>query len=483
MKLLALFLVLWGCVKPTVEPPPGQTVFILPANAPPPLGSVPRPGFVTLDRLEDTMVLDLQNLGSRQEREDARYLIACDRVNQGLPVDEYEQGINIAMNRLSDERFLSNVTPIGQSRCIYRISLDDYTLTNQDWLLIERATLLDVVPDTNRNQTLQALTQTLKPYIFGVETLAMYEGDEVADRGGQVYYSLTNQALLTVDFLAQEGINLQREVDDENVLFIGGSQSQIALGKTRLLQVIESDNGFCMGTFDFVLGGDDLFTNPFSLELAQAGGVLRSNKILQFDAQEWICSLDNGLFGKWRLNNNVGGGGGSAEVEAPTAIVVNVSNAAVDAAIRIGDCNQCHYTQVAIPFADQIANHLRSNSAFNADEKQLGSIFFRQDKVSAVINEINTRNLRALQDMGVTAAQDPLTQVVWKPFRAEMNAAQVAGFTFLTTENFIQLLRGTDLSSQVFGNLLNGGTVSLATLSVNFPTLVAELGIFKDNEL
>lgn len=479
LKLLTLILCLGGCIKPTVEPPAGQTVYLLPTAQPPPLGEVPRPGFVTLSRLEDTMVLDLQNLGSRQERENTRYLIGCDRANQDLPVDIFEQGINLAMNRLSDERFISNVVPIGSNGCIFRITLDDYTLSYLDWKLIELNTLLHVVPDTNRNQTLQALAQTLKPYIWAVETLMMYEADEVADRGGDIYYTLTGQADLTEDFLAQEGIVLQDAVDDEEVLFAGFSQSGIALRKTRLVQVVKSDSGFCMGTFDTVLGGDDLFTNPFSLELAQAGGILRSNKILKFDAQEWICSLNNGLFGKYRLNN----ANGNAEVEAPTSIVVNVNNAAVDAAIRIGDCNECHYTQVAIPISDQIAPHLRGNSAFDADEKLLGDVFFRPDRIAAVINDINIRNARTMRDMGITSPVDPLTQVVWKPFRNEMNAAQVAGFTFLTTETFLERLRGTDQSSQVFGNLLNGGTVSLATLSGNYVVLVAELGIFKDNEL
>ena len=366
----------------------------------------------------------------------------------------------------------------GRPSVFFRINLEDYSLTQSEWRLIEQATLLDFVSQTTRNQTLQFLTQTRKPYIFAVDTIAMYEGDEVADRAGQVYYNLVDQPNNTQEFLLTQGINLQDEVDEERAVFSGFSQSQIALGKTRLIVVTESDNGYCMGTFDTALGGDDLFENPFNLEVTQAGGVLQSIKLFVHDAQEWICSLDNGLFGLWRLNN----ANDDAEVEAPTNIV-SKNDARIDPSIRIGDCNSCHFTQVAIPFSDQIGQHIRNNSAFDANEKRLGEIFYNYDKISAIIDDINKRNRAALDELGITAQSDPLTGNVWEPFRAEMNAEQVAAFTFLTTEEFLERLEGTAVSSQVFGNLSGGGSVSLAVLSANFAQLVDELNLFEDVEL
>jgi len=480
MRKLLLAIFLASCTQPPlIGPKPVFVEYERPGQPPPPITPEPSPGFITLDRLEDAIVLDLQSLSSNQDRLTARYLVACDRHNQDDDLDEFEQGVNLGLNRLSAERFTSKVVPVGSADCIYRLDLDDFTLTRSEWQLIEKVTLLDFVTKTTRGQTAQFLTQTLKPYIFGVELLAMFEGDETADKGGQVYYDLVDQPDLTQDFLADQGINFQDQVDDEEALFSGFSQSKIALGKTRLITVLESDNGYCMGTFDTALGGDDLFTNPFNLELTVANNVRQSKRLFVHAAQEWICSLDNGLFGLWRLNNAAD----IVEVEAPANVVTNVNNAAIDPSIRIGDCNGCHYSNVAIPFSDQIAKHISNNPAFNANEKRLGQIFFRYDKVTAVIDEINRRNSAALEDLGIDAKEDPLTQTIFAPFRAEMDITQVAAFSFLPVEEFTARLRGTAISSQTLGNLLNGGTVSLATLNANFAILVDEIGLFEDIEL
>ena len=478
-SILVLIVMAVGCSKKSDIEGPRPIYYPEPTGTPPPLSTPPRPGFVTFDRMEESAVIDAQALGSQDERENAFYLAACERYNQGEDLTEYEQGVNLGLNRLSNERFTSKVVPVGSSGCLFRADQDDYSLSDKDWMLIEKNTILDFETETTRGDQLQFLTQKRKPIIFGVELLAFFEGDEVADKGGQVYYNLVNQANNTTDFLAQQGINFQNEVDDEDALFSGFSQSQIALGKTRLITLLESTNGNCLGTFDTALGGDDLFQNPFNLELTQAGGVLQSNRLFNHAASEWICALPNGLWGLWRLNNAAD----NAEVEAPTNIVTNVNNAAIDAAIRIGDCNGCHYASVAIPFSDQIGAHIRNNAQFDQNEKRLGSVFFKYDRISAIIDDINRRNNAALQELGVTAERDPLTQTIFKPFRAEMNLAQIAAFTFLTPEEFSVRLRGTQLSSQAFGSLLNGGTVSLATLNLNFKTLVAELGLYADNEL
>jgi hypothetical protein len=268
MFALFLILALAGCQQKTkIVPGPGDTriVYREPPNQPPPIEPAPSPGFVTTSRLEAAMQIDLNTIQSGQEKQRTRYLVGCDRANQGLDTDEFEQGINLAVNGLSDERFLSPITKIGQNGCIYRIDLDDYTLSQADWLLIEKSTLLDFVSQTTRNQDLQFQVQSLKPWIFAADfTCLAYTCDAVAENqnGNTTYYQLTNQANLTANFFAQQGINVQQEVNDENVLLAGFDESIIALGKTRLLQVIESDNGFVLSSFDTNLGGDDLFQNP-----------------------------------------------------------------------------------------------------------------------------------------------------------------------------------------------------------------------------
>ncbi len=456
-----------------------QITYREPAKPAPPIQPRPpgNPSFITLDRLEETILLDLNNITSRQDRENTRYLIACDRTNQGLKTDEFEQGINLALNGLSDERFLTKVVRIGAEGCIYRFDIDDYTLTRSEWVLIEQNVLLDFVSKSTRNQNIQFLTQSLKPYLFGADFVTtVYEADAVADKGGDVYYNLVDQPDLTHNFFLQQGIVVADEVLDGNVLFAGFSESLIALGKTRLLQVIESDNGYCLSTYDTALGGDDLFQNPFTRELAWVGG-FSGVRVFEHAAQEHFCTTNAGLF-VWRLNN----ADDTAEIVAPNNIVTNIGNERIDTAIRIGDCANCHY-KGAIAFKDQIGRHILSNPAFGADEKAISQIFFRGDKISAVINKINDRHAIALEELDITAEKDPMTQDVIRPLREEMDANQVAAFTFLPTDIFLERLRGTSKSSQVFGALFSGGKVNLAVLSNNFGTLVDELLIFQDVEL
>jgi hypothetical protein len=401
--------------------------------------------------------------------------------NRDVDLTLIKQAVDLGMNRLSREAFLNPVTPIGNSQCIYRIDLDDYTITRREWRLIENNTIFDFVPNSVRAQNIQFLTQARKPYIFSFELCTMFECDEVADQAGRIYYDLVDQDIRTDRFLAQEGIILQDEVDNEDVVMAGFTQSQIALGKGRLILAVESNSGYCLATYDVAQGGDDIFTNPFIKELTLAGGRFNSDKLLAHDAQEWICSLDNSLFGLWRLNN----ANDLAEVEAPTNIVLKVG-ARIDGAIRIGDCSECHYKQVAIPFVagDQISNHIQRNSAFDEFEKNLGEIFFNYDRLSAIIEEINRRNSFSLAELGVDGARgDPLTQNLFAPYRNEMNSAQVASLLLMTEEEFLLLLPGTEVSSQVLGNLINGGTISLQVLSDNFNTLTLELRAFEDADL
>jgi len=235
-----------------------------------------------------------------------------------------------------------------------------------------------------------------------------------------------------------------------------------------------------MTTFDTALGGDDLFANPFTLELARAGGRINTKRIFDFAAGEHICTTNAGL-SVYRLNNNLD----VAEGEAPTNIVTNRAPGLpeLDPSIRLGDCGNCHFRNAAIPFSDQIRNHVLSNPGFDTNEKELAEIFFNYTRMSAVIDDINRRNLEALEDLDINSDNDPVVNEIFLPMRREMDADQVAAFTFLPTEEFLTRLRGAAISSQVFGNLLNGGRINLATLSTNFPILVDELNLFDDSDL
>ena len=485
-QLLLLSLLFYGCGASEKTAPPAQGNFPPPVEPIPDPRPAPSPNFQTIDTIEDSISLDLQRLDSDFQRQQSRYFVGCDRYNLGQQMDEFQQGINRGINQLSTDRELYPVTAVGPANCIYRVELDKIGWTKSDWETLANNDVLFFVSQTVRGRTLQFLTQSRRPYLYGSSAMVTaYEGDQVADKKGRVYYTLTKQAIETGKFFQQQGIVRQVEVNNEDAMYSGFSQSQIALGKTRMIAVFDSLNGSVISTYDTALGGDDLFTNPFTLELISANqinGQVLSKRLFKHAAQEHIASLPNGLFGLYRLNNAQD----IAEIAAPNNIVINLeaSKNQMDSTIRIGDCSVCHYKEAAaIPFRDQLRAHVLGNPAFSTNEKRLATIFFRFDRVTARIDELNREHTRAMQALGITAAQDPLWNVVVKPIRLEMNIDQVASLMFMDTPTFRSLLQGSSVSSVVLGNLLNGGSVSLATLSANFATLVRELAAFEDANL
>jgi len=99
------------------------------------------------------------------------------------------------------------------------------------------------------------------------------------------------------------------------------------------------------------------------------------------------------------------------------------------------------------------------------------------------VQELNNNHTRAMAELQITAKEDPLWNVVFKPLRKEMNADQVAALVFMDTVTFKDRLRGAAESSRTLGNLLSDGTINLSTLSQNFRTLTEEIAAFEDAQL
>ena len=268
-------------------------------------------------------------------------------------------------------------------------------------------------------------------------------------------------------------------------MLAGFSQSPIALQKSRSVQVIESNDGFVITTYDSALSAQEShFLDPFPLEAAIAQGVLRSDKVYDFAAQEHIYNLPNGMLG-YRLN---GGGAGLAETLAPNDVVINLNatNEGLDPTIFIGSCANCHSTlNPMIQFTDQLAPHILNQGAFNALEKELADVFFNATIMEGRLRRVTSEYQDALRRLGAAEPgdQDSLGKNIINPFRKEMNATQVAGYFLMPPEIFLQRLAGSNISSQIFGNLLSGGTVGVGVLSANFAQLVEDVGAYKDSSL
>ena len=469
--------------EPTIEPPPVQ---------PPPL-----PGFVAFDAFEDALVIDLQDLQS-QEREDTRYLIGCDRFNISEELEEFGQGINRGINGLSTERFITPPTPIGSSGCIFRINLTDYDITTEEWQLLEQRTLLQAVSRTTRGETIQFYTQTERPWLFADDMmLTAYEGDALTDQNCTTYCDLVEQPILVDDFFANEGVNLQEEFDREEARCGGTNESKIALGKGRIICQVESDNGWLSIAYDSSLAvPDSINENPFTDEMALAnpdapylsgdytnpdyGRIPRTTKIFQFQAQEMIGVLPNGLQ-LFRLNGN----DGVAATAAPADVVQNYKAVGdqLEGVIRIAACTGCH-TKGSEGYTDELFDHISERSNFNSDEKTLARVFMKSTLIRQAMNEIDERHGRTLNQMGIDPTnRDAFTARLITPLRNLMDAREAAAKFFLTPEQYRDCLSGSVVAAQNLGAHLTGGRVSLQVFTDNYETVIEECNLFEDVEL
>jgi hypothetical protein len=479
MKLI-LFLLL------TVLACQGKETVIQERQIPGPQRNLPAPSvpdrvdFMSLDILEDSILLDLNTL-SDVERINSRYFVNCGEYNAGeRDMRAFQAAANKMINSLSTESSLEAVKPIAPTGCLSRIDLRDYGLTTSEWKSIANNLLLRFISESSRGQQIQFLTQALQPYVFTNDFAVTSLGADALTSSNGLYYKLLEQPFQLDDFFRDIGADPQRSADDEETILSAFSGSIIALGKTRSLQLIEDDNSHVITSFDSSLDqADDHFQNPFTLEVALAQGLRRTNKIFNFNAQEHIYFLDNGMLG-YRLN----GAAGTQEFVAPNNVVINNLAAArqLDPTIHIGSCMGCHFEPM-IQFRDQLNQHIATNPAFNALEKELGQVFFNSGRAEGVTRSINQEHQEALRKIGASSSIDQVHEKLIFPLRVEQGADQVCGYLLLPRNTCLQRIRGSAISSQVFGNLLNGNTVSLAVLSQNFNQLVIDTQAFRDGSL
>lgn len=459
----------------TVEVPIPQ----LPIEQPPPV-EPGKPGFLRFDEIEQYADRDIKTLNA-QERLDTRYLLLCNFYDQGITeLDDAQAGVNKGLNMISTERLITKADIIDDAGCVARINLDEVGMTSEEWQKIERSNVLPFISDSVRGRTLRALTQTNQPLVHASSFfLTVMQADQVSI-GNQLYYDLTEQPLNDVEFLAGLGINLQAEFNEEEPACAGGGRSQIALGKPRLICILDTtQDGFLLVTFDVSLAkNDSILVNPFLPEMAKIPG-FATQKIFKFVASEWIFSMPNGLLTGYRLSN----AGGTAEVIAPTNVVIDIEQAGkgLPPDITLGACSNCHHQEAGIFFRDDVFNHVRLNGNFNGAEKELAEVFYRADRFQAKRTVANQTHSKALAEIGVsTFKEDPLVTNIIQPLRGELTVEDVAGYVFLEPEDFKTRLNGTNLSKVLFGALLNDGVVPLQDFAKGYPILIQELLLFRD---
>jgi hypothetical protein len=467
MKIILSILVsicLVSCLKP-VEVVEIEKPFDIPRppNRPlPPIPEPPTPDFITIQSAEELMLIDAQTLPSDNARLEAFYLYACDMYNAGKTLGEIKKAADKLINSVSTAAFISRLVPIGPAgvECIFRGDQSDYNLNNFKYRSIENAMLLDFRPESIRAQNLAFLLQKRKPYLY-LSDLAttVLQADQLSSSGGlcDLYCLLTEQAADVDDFFAQQGIDVDDAAADEEVYLAATNRSPIALGKGRIVQIIESNFGWCMSSFDSSLAQQDsINVNPFPIAIANAGGVIQSAKVFKDIAQEHLCTMPNGMYIS-RLNGN----DGLAASEAPGNIVSNPDDRFHDGIIRLGGCPLCHAT-IGKAVTDEALAIIRGNPAFDANEKLLGEVFYNTTTFQGNLGDINRAYARALQEVGITdQTVDPINKELISWFREPYDVVKAASFTGLDVPDFLERLRGTAISSVALGNLFNGGTVSI----------------------
>ena len=480
MKRLLVLLSMFACQpQATKTVQVGVPVPQIPVENPPPV-EPGKPGFLRFDEIEQYIDRDIKTLNAA-ERPKTRYLLGCNFLDQGISdLTDHKAGIQKGLNMISTERLIATADTIDDAGCIWRFNIDDIGMTTEEWQKVERSNVLPFISDSIRGRTIRALANTNQPMVYASSFfLTVMQADQVSI-GNQLYYDLTEQPLNDAEFLTKLGISLQNEFNEEAPACAGGGRSQIALGKPRLICILDTtEDGFLMFTADTSLAkNDSILQNPFLAEMSAIPGSA-TGKIFKFVAREWIFSMPNGLMTGYRLSNS----GGSAEVIAPTNVVIDVeqSGKGLPPDITLGACSNCHHQEAGIFFRDEVFNSVRNNGNFNTAEKELAEVFYRSDKFQAKRTVVNQNHTRALKEIGVsTFKEDPLVTNIIQPLRGELTAEDVAGYLFMDVDEFKIRLNGTNLSKVLFGSLIEGGIVPLQDFVRGFPALKDELLLFRD---
>ena len=479
--LFALALSLLSCQEPSkkvrVKPYFERPTAVIPPVIP------SRPGFVNESTLEDTMNLDAQALSSDNLREKTRWVVACDYYNMGYErMDLVLMGANKFFNTISKGLRPAKLTPIGSAQCIYRLNLDDFGISDANWELIENVDLVDIESLNIRNENLQFLTQTRKPYIFLSSLVtSVMEGDELSNRNCATYCTIVDQPIQRADFLRKIGVNVQREYDEERALYEANSTSLIANGKTRGYEILQAlaIGGWMFSSFDSDLTNPrDHFETPFNVEPANAGGQRLSDKIYIVEASEIFYSNPAGFYFTRLEDAN-----GRAVTAAPTTIVGNWLHPLIDQAVRIADCTGCH-KEAYIPVTGQLYDHVARSSAFDENEKKITRTFSNPTSFASTSTIIRNEYKAKLREIGVDPnIDDPIVYNLIKPFRARLTPEKLCSYTLLELDECLARLAGTTVSSQVYGNALNGGTIPLSTFIKGLPVFLREMLIFGNGQI
>jgi hypothetical protein len=507
---------LTGCSRD--EPQQRQAVgYEIPTEAPkepPPPIKDTNPNFLALDEIEDVILRDLSRPELNQaDRENYRYLVVSDIVNEGGETAQPIDGMNKTINTLSTERSLEKGEVIDPDKSIMRIDLRDYfgTKGRAVWQRFEKDAIIKVVSQTVRGRTLQFLAQAVQPWaharVFAETTLTK-----------ETYYDIVGiPATLALFYSKFAGVIPQDEFDAQNEgLTLVGSQNSLISQNNRMLWRLDGAEGGVWQTFDVdnrVVGNaQNLFENPFPVEvnpfvaqLADEGKAelccrrekpkppppppkpappkppvrqVLTNKIFQHAASEVIASLPNGMLA-FGLFNAAGG----RENSAPQTVVTNTRAVGLGLSSELQnarDCSGCH-TAGFIKFTDEIGAHIIGSAVFNDVEKKLGRELYRpQREVDKLFEDDNEQFADAMEKLDIEIREDPINVGLLDNVRSGISFKEAASFFFLEEGDFLARLRGVQTAQAEVGTLIRGGSLSFQQFVNSAPQIIKDLNLFQD---
>lgn len=475
MKSIALIAILaFSCSKTKLVeapatgllPPPSS----LPTDEPPDLtqlgDSVVQADELDFYGVDD--VLKLQNVVATN----TRYLSVADDINSGRSPEDAKAAAELALNTLSNRATLCKTRPVGAKSSILAFDLRDCFGSKgiAIWKQIEDTAVLKIQSQTTRNKQLQFVTGSRIPIMhlkIFLETAFLAAN----------YYSIAEVPLTENEFWSKQGIDRQKEFDERDpAVFMAAFQvSQIAPGHNRAIRRMENALGLpCYNTYDidsnFLVAQSNMFAFPFPVEA-------RRQKNFVFNAGEIICLKQNGtmLFALYAANGN------RADV-APTTVVVNTRAAqlGLDADIRPRDCLGCHANTMVLAFNDEMRKNIQDNP-FSANDKLVGNIFFQpQIKIDAFISADNNLYEEAIARLNIGAGGiDPVNAQI-DELRNGYDLQELADFLYLSKDELLTKLNGSQNASSKVGALLQGGRLPFFALQDSLADIIADLNLFRD---
>ena len=441
------------------------------------------PVTMTLDYIESRILEDLNNLDARGRNESA-YLVLSHKVN-AEPSDEtmgqYRVSVNKTLNSVSTDNLLRRATVVDARESIYRVDLDafDFLLSpkkrkrgrrKDDWdLVVDQANkLFKFESKTNKGQLIAQLSGRNQVWLHADNYIQ-------AALSADTYYELIDAPKTLDELFIQQGVDIQKQFDDFEIIAGGGFGSPISIQKNRVVYRARTSEGsevmwLTLDPNSQFEPDKNYFEFPCIFEM-------NCTTVLNFDASEVIYSLPNSMHAYW-LNNAAGG----REVEAPGDVVSNVNDPRGDSIINnANDCFRCH-SKGFIPMRDQIRDHVLANaSEFDFDDVRIIEATYKGDNALAASFQRDINNYsKAVEQIGVDIAKPDPINFILDDFLGDYTAKKVAAFVFISESELKSCINSSaQLKSQV-GQLLSSGVISNSQFSQIFPILIEECSLNED---